>query len=196
MKYYCFLPVALLAGCATTPELPSQQPLAVSLVDEQLSVQGVLHTSEQAALNRELEALVLVYSAINEQPMRCNFAAGRLQLSEQGNGAYTVDYQCPQAGAIEAVGEPEALPQMCEQPTLEQPVVTQWRGRKLPLMGYQGGFSISSQPPMSPQLAQNWAEQTILINAFAEGYDCKSLVIDAVSPECAHYGFAVRCHNG
>ncbi|WP_119394350.1 hypothetical protein [Salinibius halmophilus] len=195
MKHILTGAVLLLAGCATMPELPEQQPFELSVEAPLAELTGVLYTRESDETQRKLLALVEVYTTINEALVRCDFASATLSVDSIGPDAYQVNYQCEQAVSIEPTAEVAELASTCTLPSEAQPILTEWRGRKLPLMAYQGGFSVSSVPPMSPELAQNWAEQTILANALAEGYECKALVIDPVSPECAHYGFAVRCSN-
>lgn len=194
MKRYLYVAVMLTAGCASVPSMPEQQPFTVEVTGDSLQVAGAL-VSRSKDLDLQAQALAQVFSAVNDARYRCDFANAQLSLDEIANAQYQVSYDCPASEEIVGQAQVNELPESCPALPVDKPSMTEWQGRKLPFSSYQGAFTITSQPAMPALLAQNWAEQTLLANAVAGGYECRDIVIDSVSPECAHYGFVLRCEN-
>lgn len=194
MKPFLYVAVLLTAGCASVATMPEQQPLAVQASGESLQVSGTL-VSRAKDNDLQAQALAQVFAAINEARYRCDFAKAELILDKTANAQYQLAYNCPSSEEIVGLAQVDALPESCPALPEEEPTVTEWQGRKMPFSSYQGAFVITSNPAMPALLAQNWAEQTLLANAVQEGFACRDIVIDPVNPECAHYGFVLRCEN-
>lgn len=198
MKHcYWILPMLLVSACATEVA-PEPSELTIAEVDGRLAVQGTLFSQSTEASSRRAEALAAVYSKMNDANLGCQLDDYRLTLTQQARGQYQVDYLCAQAKVLsnESTAKPLAL--SCEAPdwqALEQDVLIDWEGRKLPFSGYRGTLTIVSEQEMPEALARNWATQTILAKAEFNEVECTNVVINPVRAECANYAYLLECVN-